>query len=300
MKILAFDTCLDKMYVALGENGELLASKIVKTTESNYHSAFLISTIKDILNENHLTPQDIDVIATNIGPGSFTGIRACTTVARVFAQGMDIKTVGISSLEILSKITLEEGKGKRKKEKEESKQEVQTCSPVHLFTCSPSKTLVAIDARKEMAYVAIFDGGKQILAPQAISVEELKELKYFPDDPKRFIDHLKMDFFNDRIFIFTPKGDVIDLPENSTPLDFAYSIHSDIGDHTFGSKINGKMSPIFSDLKNGDIVEIITKKNSKPSTKWLEYVKTTIAKKHIRSYLEKNSLLSRLKSFGQS
>ena len=176
MKILAFDTCLDKMYVALGENGELLDSKIVKTTESNYHSAFLISTIKDILRENHLTPQDIDVVATNIGPGSFTGIRACTTVARVFAQGMGIKTVGISSLEILSKITLEEEKGKRKKEKEESKQEVQICSPVHLFTLSPSKTLVALDARKEMAYVAIFDSGKQILAPQTISIAELKEL----------------------------------------------------------------------------------------------------------------------------
>lgn len=131
-------------------------------------------------------------------------------------------------------------------------------------------------------------------------IEELKELKYFPDDPKRFIDHLKMDFFNDRIFVFTPHGDVIDLPEDSTPLDFAYSIHSDVGDHTFGSKINGKMSPIFSILKNGDIVEIITKKNSKPSNKWLEFVKTTIAKKHIRSYLEKNSLLARLKSFGQS
>ena len=131
-------------------------------------------------------------------------------------------------------------------------------------------------------------------------VEELKELKYFPDDPKRFINHLKMDFFNDRIFIFTPKGDVIDMPENSTPLDFAYSIHSDIGNHTFGAKINSKMSQIFSELKNGDIVEIITKKDSKPSSKWLDYVKTTVAKKHIRSYLEKNSLLSRLKSFGQS
>jgi GTP pyrophosphokinase len=131
-------------------------------------------------------------------------------------------------------------------------------------------------------------------------IDELKELKYFPDDPKRFINHLKMDFFNDRIFLFTPKGDVIDLPEDSTPLDFAYSIHSDVGDHTFGAKINGKMSPIFSVLKNGDIVEIITKKDSKPSSKWLEYVKTAIAKKHIKSYLEKNSLLARLKSFGQS
>jgi len=131
-------------------------------------------------------------------------------------------------------------------------------------------------------------------------IEELKELNYMPGDPKGFLEHLKMDFFNNRIFIFTPKGDVIDLPEDSTPLDFAYSIHSDIGNHTFGAKVNSKMMPIFSRLKNGDIVEIVTKKDSKPSSKWLDYVKTTIAKKHIRSYLEKNTLLSKLKSFGRS
>ena len=130
-------------------------------------------------------------------------------------------------------------------------------------------------------------------------IEELKELNYSPDDPKSFLDHLKMDFFNNRIFVFTPAGDVIDLPEDSTPIDFAYSIHSDIGNHVLGSKVNGRMLPIFTILKNGDIVEIVTKKDSKPSSKWLEYAKTTIAKKHIRSYLEKNSLLSKLKSFGQ-
>ncbi|MFZ2150352.1 MAG: RelA/SpoT family protein [Minisyncoccia bacterium] len=131
-------------------------------------------------------------------------------------------------------------------------------------------------------------------------VEELKELNYYPNDPSKFIDHLKKDFFNDRIFIFTPQGDVIDMPEDSCPLDFAYSVHSDIGNHTFGAKVNGKMSPIFSKLKNGDIVEIATKKDSHPSSKWLEYVKTTVARKHIKSYLEKNSLLSKLKSFGKS
>jgi len=131
-------------------------------------------------------------------------------------------------------------------------------------------------------------------------IEELKDLHYTPGEPKKFIDHLKTDFFNDRIFIFTPQGDVIDMPEDSCPLDFAYSVHSDIGDHTFGSRVNGKMVPIFSKLKNGDIVEIVTKKDSHPSSKWLEYAKTSIAKKHIRSYLEKNSLLSKLKSFGQS
>src|SRR3989344_2794703 len=131
-------------------------------------------------------------------------------------------------------------------------------------------------------------------------IEELQDLHRTQEEPKKFIEHLKTDFFNDRIFIFTPKGDVIDLPDGSCPIDFAYSIHSDIGYHTAGAKINGKMSQIFSKLKNGDIVEIIKKKDSHPSSKWLEYVKTTIAKKHIKSYLEKNSLLSKLKSFGQS
>ncbi len=129
-------------------------------------------------------------------------------------------------------------------------------------------------------------------------IEELQDANYQPGKPEKFLENLKMDFFNDRIFIFTPKGDVIDLPEDSTPLDFAYNIHSDIGNHTFGSKVNGKMVPIFSKLKNGDIVEIIDKKDSHPSSKWLEYVKTSIAKKHIKQYLEKNTLLSRWRTMG--
>lgn len=164
MKILAFDTCLDKMYVTLGENDKVLASKIVETTKSHYHSAFLISTITNILKENGLTPQNVDVIATNIGPGSFTGIRACTTVARVFAQATEIKTIGVSSLEILSRITPHPQPLTRKGRGEKS-------------------TLVALDARKEMAYVAIFEDGKQIFEPKAILLEELKKIiaknKYF-------------------------------------------------------------------------------------------------------------------------
>ncbi len=131
-------------------------------------------------------------------------------------------------------------------------------------------------------------------------IEELKDFNYELKEPKEYLEHLKTDFFNDRIFIFTPKGDVIDLPEDSSPIDFAYSIHSDIGDHIFGAKVNSKIAPILSKLKNGDIVEIITKKDSHPSSKWLEYSKTNIAKKNIRSYVEKHSLLSKLKSFGRS
>lgn len=149
MIILAFDTCLDKMYIALNNN-DVISSKIVETTQEHYHSAFLISSIRDILAENQLTPQDVNVLATNIGPGSFTGIRACTTVARIFAQGINgIKTIGISSLEILSRLN-------------DSKE----------FP----RTLVAIDARKGMAYTAIYEDKKEILPPQAMMLDDLSRV----------------------------------------------------------------------------------------------------------------------------
>ncbi|MDP9249592.1 MAG: RelA/SpoT family protein [bacterium] len=128
-------------------------------------------------------------------------------------------------------------------------------------------------------------------------IEELKEYNTQPEQPDKFIRHLKTDFFNDRIFVFTPKGDVIDMPESSTPIDFAYSVHSDIGNHAVSAKVNGKMCSLFGTLKNGDIVEIAVKKDAHPSTKWFAAVKTTAAKKHIKSYLEKNSLLAKFKSF---
>ncbi len=131
-------------------------------------------------------------------------------------------------------------------------------------------------------------------------IEELKNLHYIAGKPQTLLEHLKMDFFNDRIFIFTPKGDVIDLPEESCTIDFAYSVHSDVGDHISGAKVNGKMTQIFTPLKNGDIVEIVTKADAHPSNKWLEYVKTAVAKKHIKSYLEKHSLVAKLKSFGRN
>jgi len=155
MKILAFDTCLDKMYVALGDGVEILSSEIVETTATTYHSAFLISTIAKVLQDNNLTPQDIDVIATNIGPGSFTGIRACTTVARVMAQQLNLRAVGVSSLEILSRINESE-------------------KPFTLH--SSLFTLVALDARKSMAYTAIYENGVEIQAPKAILLDDIKKM----------------------------------------------------------------------------------------------------------------------------
>ena len=104
-----------------------------------------------------------------------------------------------------------------------------------------------------------------------------------------FLKHLNMDFFNHRVFVFTPRGDVIDLPDGATPIDFAYAIHSNIGDHTAGAKVNSKLVAIDTKLKNGDIVEIDTKEQATPKRKWLEQTNTTLAKRHIRAYLEKTS-----------
>ncbi len=104
-------------------------------------------------------------------------------------------------------------------------------------------------------------------------------------EEQEFWEQLRGDFFKDRVFIFTPKGDVVDLPSDSSPIDFAYSIHSDIGDHLVGAKVNGKLVAIDTRLKNGDIVEIQTRENSHPTLKWIEFARTTIAKKHIRNAL---------------
>jgi GTP pyrophosphokinase len=102
-----------------------------------------------------------------------------------------------------------------------------------------------------------------------------------------FVDKLKGDFFAERIFTFTPKGDVIDLPINSTAVDFAYHIHSDIGNHMSGVKINGKLVSFDTTLRNGDIVEITTKKSAAPTAKWLDSTTTTLARKQIKVALEK-------------
>lgn len=99
------------------------------------------------------------------------------------------------------------------------------------------------------------------------------------------IGEIKKDFLSERIFIFTPKGDVVDLPVGSSAIDFAYAIHSDIGDKMSGVKIDGKLCAIDSTLRGGEVVEIITSKNSKPNRKWLGYVKTSFAKKHIKNFI---------------
>lgn len=117
-------------------------------------------------------------------------------------------------------------------------------------------------------------------------LEWLAELGEDADDPD-FETTLRTDIFSHRVFTFTPTGDVVDLPVGACPIDFAYAIHSDIGDRTFGAKINGKLMPLNCILENGDIVEIQTKKTAHPSAKWLDFAKTTLARRHIRIALEK-------------
>lgn len=139
MITLAFDTCLNKMYVILKKDGDILASKTVENHDNKYHSAFLISTLQEVMSENNIKPQDVDLIGVNIGPGSFTGIRACVTVARVMAQQLDCKVAGVSSLEILAKAYCK----CHSKQSEESH---------NIIEKSP---LVALDARKDCAYLYI-------------------------------------------------------------------------------------------------------------------------------------------------
>ncbi len=131
-------------------------------------------------------------------------------------------------------------------------------------------------------------------------VRQLHDLNQHEDDPEDFLKTIKMDFFKDRVFIFTPKGDIIDLPEDSSVIDFAYAIHTDIGNHAQGAKVNGKNAALDTKLKNNDIVEIQVNKNANPSSKWLDHVKTSLARKQINNYLKSNSLLSRFLSFGKN
>ncbi|MCR4306426.1 MAG: TGS domain-containing protein, partial [Candidatus Yonathbacteria bacterium] len=126
-------------------------------------------------------------------------------------------------------------------------------------------------------------------------IKQLLEWQKSTPQSGEFLEHLRTEFFKDRVFVFTPDGDVIDLPEESSPIDFAYAIHTDIGNHLSGVKINGKMVSLDTPLKTGDIIEIVTKKGAHPTTKWLKYAKTALAKKQIRSETAHEGLS--LKSF---
>lgn len=148
MKILTFDTSLNKTYVTYGEDDKIIISKALSSDEEKYHSAYLVPELLNLLKQEKITFGDIDVIGINEGPGSFTGIRICTVIARTAAQQLGIKVVPTPSLEILARINQTE----------------KDC-------------LVLLDARKNKAYAAIYDkNGVQKAEPHAINVDEIEEL----------------------------------------------------------------------------------------------------------------------------
>ncbi len=147
MITLVFDTCFNKSYIYLKIDDKINVSKSLISDDKNYHTAYLIPQICEILKENKLFVKDIDVIGVNIGPGSFTGIRAGLTIARVLSQQANIKLVGVNSFEILSKINNTE-----------------------------KRTIIALDARKNMVYFS--DG--ILIKPQLIQKDSLKD--YIDDD----------------------------------------------------------------------------------------------------------------------
>lgn len=119
-------------------------------------------------------------------------------------------------------------------------------------------------------------------------LKQLMELQKDMRDAKEFIDNLKIDLFADEVFVFTPKGDVISLPVDSTPIDFAYSIHSAIGNKMMGAKVNGKLEPLSYKLKNGDIIEILTSSSIHgPSRDWLKIAKSSQARNKINQWFKK-------------
>ncbi|WP_027190027.1 RelA/SpoT family protein [Fundidesulfovibrio putealis] len=105
-------------------------------------------------------------------------------------------------------------------------------------------------------------------------------------DSKEFMHSLRYDLFQEEVYVFTPKGDVKEMPEGATPVDFAYAIHTEVGSHCTGAKVNGKLVPLSTPLKNGDAVEIITDKNRKPSKDWLKFVKTAKARTRIKHWVK--------------
>ena len=144
MLTLCFDTNFNKTYIVLKKDGNVVVSKTLESKNGNYHSAFFMPTLQEILKKQNILIKDIDAIGVNIGPGSFTGIRAGITIARVLCQQTNTKLIGINSLKILSKINENE-----------------------------SKTIVILDARKNRVYYAEFENNKTIIEPTLIEKDDL-------------------------------------------------------------------------------------------------------------------------------
>ena len=135
------------------------------------------------------------------------------------------------------------------------------------------------------AHFAYSESGKSKIAKDSYWVETIKNILTENKECGEFMCDMQLNVFSDQIFVFTPRGDVINLPRGSTPIDFAYHIHSDIGNTLSIAKVNGKIVPLDYELHNGESVTIIGDKNNKPKPIWLSFVATNKAKEHIRQFI---------------
>ncbi len=175
---------------------------------------------------------------------------------------------------------------------------------IHTTVFGPERRILEIQIRTEemhqeaeygiAAHWAYSEFGKpksgiEALPQQLEWINQLKDWqKEIGKDPKEFIETLKIDFFKNRIFVFTPKGDVKDLPEGATALDFAFSVHTNLGLRAQGALVNSKIAKLSDELNNGDVVEILSAKSPKVSRDWLHFIKASNGRGKIRSYLNRH------------
>ena len=168
---------------------------------------------------------------------------------------------------------------------------------IHTGVIGPENTRIEIQIRTfEMHEIAekgvaahwAYKQGQKAEGKNFRWIRELLEILEQASNPEEFLENTKLEMYNDQVFCFTPKGDLIGLPVNSTPVDFAYAVHSSVGDTCVGAKINGEIRPLRTVLQNGDQVEILTSKAQHPSTEWERCVVTGKAKAAIRRYVRAN------------
>jgi GTP pyrophosphokinase len=128
--------------------------------------------------------------------------------------------------------------------------------------------------------------GKDKLDESLLWLRQLIENQQDTKDPREFLDSVRVDLFPDEVYVFTPKGDVKALPDGATPIDFAFAVHTKVGEHCVGAKVNSKLVPLRTALRQGDIVEIVTSPNQHPSRDWLKFVKSTRARTKINQWLK--------------
>ena len=171
---------------------------------------------------------------------------------------------------------------------------------IHTTVIGPGGKLVEIQIRTkemeetaEIGIAAHWQYKKDSVASKSIDshVKWLRDLVEIlqgeSSDPREFMNLLKIDLFNDEIFVFTPNGDLVQLPVDSTPIDFAFNVHTEVGLHCIGAKVDHKVVPLNTILKNGDTVEILTSKSQNPSYGWLKFIVTSKARNNINKFLQK-------------